>query len=337
MRAAAINEIGDPSGVGVREVDDPEAGPGEAVVRVEACSLNHRDLKRLHGGGLTEADLPQVMGSDVAGTVEALGPGVDAVDVGDRVVLCPNLTCGVCDLCREGPENQCREYSIFVGGFAERAAVEARRLVSLPDGIDAVTASALPIVFMTAWHMLRRAGIGPGDRLFVAGATGGVGLAAVQLADMLGARTIGTSTSADKLDRARDHGLHHGIESGDPDEIEAVVDELGPVDVVVNHLSGEYTALGLAVLDRGGRLVTCGQTAGDRSEIDMRDLYWQHKRLIGSTMGTQADLERIVDLVAAGAVAPAIGSTYPLDEAADAFARLEDRSAFGKQVVLPND
>lgn len=336
MRAAVIHEIGDPSGVGIREVEAPTPGAGEVAVRVEACSLNHRDLKRLHGSGLSSEDLPHITGSDVAGTVEALGDGVTGLAAGDRVVLCPNLTCGVCDQCREGPENQCRDYSIYVGGFAERCVVRAHRLVPLPDDLDSTTASALPIAFMTAWHMLRRAEVSPGESVFVAGATGGVGLAAVQLAEMIGATTIGTSTSARKLDRAREYGLTHGIESGDPAGIEAAVDGLGPVDVAVNHLSGEFTDLGLAVLDRGGRMVTCGQTAGDRSEIDMRDLYWQHKRLIGSTMGTQADLERVLRFVAEGAITPAIGREYPLEEAAEAFAGLEDRTAFGKQIIRPN-
>lgn len=335
MRAAVIEEFGDPSGINIREYPRPEPASGEVEVRIEACSLNHRDLKRLQGHGVTSEDLPLIMGSDISGTVESVGPDVSDVQSGASVVLCPNITCGECDLCADGPENRCRNFSIYTGGFADRCVVSENRLIALPDNVDTKTAAALPIAFMTAWHMLQQANIAPDDVVFVAGATGGVGLAAVQLAEMVGATTIGTSTSVEKLDCARRFGLSHGIPSGDPNEIKEEVDMFPDIDVVINHLSGEYTALGLEILDRGGIMITCGQTAGTFSEIDMNDLYWDHKRLIGSTMGTQTDLERILKFVADGRIRPAIGAEYPLEQTADAFARLEDRSAFGKQIICP--
>ncbi|WP_436929942.1 alcohol dehydrogenase catalytic domain-containing protein [Halosimplex halobium] len=335
MRAAAFTDLIGPEGV--RVVDRPDPGPqrGEAVVDVAACSINRHDLWILEGdSAMVDADdLPFVSGLDVAGRVREVGPDVSAVEPGDRVVLCPNETCGACRFCREGPENMCEHFSLYHGGLAERARVTADRLVALPDGVEATTAAALPTAYVTADRMLRRADVAAGDRVFVPGATGGVGVATVQLCDALGIETVGTSRSASKLNRVREAGLDRGIESADTAEIEAAVDE--PVDAVVNHLGGEYSRLGQSVLRRGGTMVVCGRTAGGTSEFDVADLFLAHKRIVGSTMGTQPDLERLVDLVADGAFDPVIDETYPLAETGAAFAAMQDRESVGKLVVTP--
>jgi NADPH2:quinone reductase len=280
-------------------------------------------------------DLPFVSGLDVAGTVEAVGEGATGVEPGDRVVLCPNETCGTCRYCREGPENLCENYSLFHGGLAEQARVQADRLVALPEDVETVEAAALPTAYMTAWHMLRRVEAAAGDVLFIPGVTGGVGVAGVQLATALGAHSVGTSSARAKLDRVESLGLDHAIESTDPDEIRSQVADVGPVDGVLNHLGGEYTQLGLDVVRRDGRMAVCGRTAGQTSEIDVPDLFLGHKRVIGSTMGAQADLERSVGLVADGAFTPEIDETYPLAETGAAFAAMQDRESVGKLVVTP--
>jgi D-arabinose 1-dehydrogenase-like Zn-dependent alcohol dehydrogenase len=337
MRAAAFTELTGPSGVGVVDRPDPEPGAGDAVVDVEACAINRHDLWILEGDSAMVAadDLPFVSGLDVAGTVREVGDGVTGVEPGDRVLLCPNETCGTCRFCREGPENLCEEFSLFHGGLAERARVDASRLVALPESIDATTAAALPTAYMTAYHMLRRAEVGPTDLVFVPGVTGGVGVAAVQLADVLGARTIGTSSSREKLDRVTELGLDHAVHSTDTGEIRGKVEAVGSPDAVLNHLGGEYTELGQRVLRRGGRMVICGRTAGGRSEIDVPDLFLGHKRIVGSTMGTQQDLRRLVDLAAAGDLAPEVADTYRLAETGEAFAAMRDRDTVGKLVVTP--
>jgi len=335
MRAAAFTELIGPDGVDVVEQPTPDPGRGEALVDVDACSINHHDLWILNGASamIDPADLPFVSGLDVAGTVSEVGEGVTGVEPGDRVVLCPNETCGTCRFCREGPENLCKHYSLYHGGLAEAACVEASRLITLPDGVDATTAAALPTAYLTAYHMLRRADLEPGDLLFVPGATGGVGVAAVQLADVLGVRSIGTSSSASKLEALSALGADHTIQGTDPDELRAAVEEVGRPDAVVNHLGGVYTGLGLDVMRRGGRMVICGRTAGPTSEIDIANLFRNHHRVIGSTMGTQADLERLVDLVASGDLSPRIDRTFTLDETGDAFATMRDRDTLGKLVV----
>jgi NADPH:quinone reductase-like Zn-dependent oxidoreductase len=335
MRAAAFTDLIGPDGVEVLDVDRPDPGPGEAVVDVEACSINHHDLWLLNGASamVDPTDLPFVTGLDVVGVVSEVGEGVTGVAPGDRVVLCPNETCGTCRFCREGPENLCEHYSLYHGGLAEAACVEADRLIPLPETVDATTAAALPTAYLTAYHMLRRASLEPGDLLFVPGATGGVGVAAIQLADLRGVRTIGTSSSASKLDTVADLGADHTIRGTDPDALRDAVAAIGTPDAVINHLGGAYTQLGLDVMCRGGRMVVCGRTAGPTSEIDIANLFRGHKRVIGSTMGTQADLERLVDLVAAGDLDPRIDRTFPLAETADAFATMRDRDTLGKLVV----
>jgi len=204
MRAAAYTSLGESGTIESITLDDPEPDPGRRSC-VEACSVNHRDLWNLGGAwGVTQADLPYVGGSDVAGVVETIGDGVDAVAAGDRVVLNPVESCGTCRFCRDGTENRCENFGIFDGGFAELARVDATRLVHVPDGVDLVDAAAIPIAYMTAYHMTRRADVEPGDLAFVPGATGGVGVAAIQLLDAVGARSIATSTSAEKLEHLTD-------------------------------------------------------------------------------------------------------------------------------------
>jgi NADPH2:quinone reductase len=335
MRAAAFTELVGPDGVGIVEQPTPEPGPGEAVVDVAACSINHHDLWILEGdSAMVDADdLPFVSGLDVAGTVAAVGDGVDAVAPGDEVVLCPNETCGTCRFCREGPENTCAEFSLYHGGLAESALVDADRLIELPPSVSHAEAAALPTAYLTAFHMLRRAEVAPGDLVFVPGATGGVGVAAVQLADALGARTVGTSSSAEKLDRLADLGLDYAIQGTDPDALREAVAGIGEPDAVINHLGGPYTELGADLLRRGGRMVVCGRTAGNRSSFDVADLFLGHKRIVGSTMGTQTELERLVELVATGDLAPEIDATYSLAATGDAFAAMADRESVGKLVV----
>lgn len=335
MRAAAFTELTGPAGVTIVERPTPEPGPGEAVVDVEACAINRHDLWILEGdSAMVEADdLPFVSGLDVAGEVRAVGAGVTEVEPGDDVVLCPNETCGTCRFCRDGPENCCESFSLYHGGLAEAACVGADRLVVLPESVDTTIAAALPTAYVTAHHMLRRANVGPADLVFVPGATGGVGVASVQLADVFGAETVGTSSSSAKLEQVEPLGLDYAIEGTDPDDLRTAVGNVGTPDAVLNHLGGRYTELGLDVLRRGGRMIVCGRTAGGRSEIDVPDLFLGHKRIVGSTMGTQTDLRTLVDLVAAGELTPEIDGTYPLEETGDAFAAMRNRETVGKLVV----
>ncbi len=337
MRVAAFTSLDGPDGVTIQTRDDPDPRPGEAVVDVEACSINRHDLWIVEGNSsmVGEDVLPFVSGLDVSGTVRSVGDGVEGVAPGDRVLLCPNETCGTCEFCREGPENLCEEFSLYHGGLAEQALVDADRLVSLPESLSTRTAAAIPTASMTAWHMLRRAEVQPGDLVLVPGATGGVGVAAIQLADVLNAETIATSRSSEKLDRVGELGADHLVESDDPETLADDVLEIGQSDAVINHLGGPFTRAGLDAMKRGGRMVICGRTAGPTSEIGLSQLYLDHQRVIGSTMGTQGDLRRLVELAAEGTYEPVVGETYDLDSTGQAFADMQDRSAFGKLIIEP--
>ncbi len=337
MKVAAFTGFGGPEDVTVREMNVPEPVEGEAVIDVHTCAINRHDLWILEGDSamVSSEALPFVSGLDIAGAVADVGDGVESVSAGDHVVLCPNQTCGACRFCREGPENLCERFSLFHGGLAEHAVVDADRLLTLPDNVETTAAAAIPTAYMTALHMFRRAKVGPGDLVFIPGATGGVGVAATQLVDAVGARSIGTSTSAAKLDRLSEIGTDFTIETDDPETLRDAVTDIGAPDAVLNHLGGEYTEMGLDVLRRGGRMVICGRTAGRRSEIDVPQLFLDHKHVIGSTMGTQTDLQTLVQLLADGTLEPVIDDEYDLSDTDQAFADMQNRDIFGKLVVHP--
>lgn len=336
MRVAAFTDLIGPDGVSIQTVAEPEPSAGEAVLAVEGCSINRHDLWILEGDSamVTTENLPFISGVDVAGVVEAVGDGVD-VTPGDRVVLYPNQTCGTCRYCRDGPETLCEEFGVYHGGLAEKALVDAARLIRLPESISMREAAALPSAYMTAWHMLRRADVTAGDLVFVPGATGGVGVATLQLSDVLGARTIGTSTSRAKLDRLSEIGADYTIQESDPEAIADAVTDIGEPDATINHLGGAYTRTGLRVLRRGGCMVVCGRTAGVTSEIDIPDLYLGQKQVVGVMVGTQGDLERLVNLVDEGAFSPLVDRTYDLSETDQAFADMQNRGVVGKLVITP--
>jgi NADPH2:quinone reductase len=336
MQVAAFAELTGPDGVELLERPDPTPGEGEAVVDVAACSINRHDLWILQGdSAMVSGDaLPFVSGLDVAGTVREAGPDA-AVSEGDRVLLCPNQTCGTCEFCREGPENRCAEFSLYHGGLAERALVDADRLVSLPESVGFTEAAALPTAYLTAWHMMGRADVTAGDLVFVPGATGGVGVACVQLLDLVGARSIGTSTSAEKLAAIEELGCEHTVETAAPDEMVAAVKDVGRPDATLNHLAGEYGQVAMAAMGRGGVQVVCGRTAGPELTIQAAPFFLGHQSVHGSTMGTQPELERLVGFVDDGDLSPVVERTYPLAETDAAFRDMVDREMVGKLVVTP--
>lgn len=336
MDVAAFTALGGPSGVEVVERASPTPGPGQVVIDVAGSSVNRHDLLYLEGSFRLKArHLPFVSGVDVAGRVRTVGDGVDGFDQGDPVVLNPMQTCGQCRFCRDGPENLCKEYSLFHGGFAEQALVDADRLIPVSADADLVAVAALPVAYMTAWHMLRRADVDAGDTVLVPGATGGIGVAAIQLVDAMGGHTVCTSSSAAKLDELAALGADHLVEAGSPAELASELDAFEPVDAVLNHLAGGFTDACLPALKRGGRMVICGRTVDQYSEVDTQELFLEHKRIIGSTMGTQADLERVVALYEDGALEPPIHGTYSLEEGGQAFADMRDRDVVGKLVITP--
>ena len=339
MKAIRFHSHGGPDVLRLEEVADPVIGPGEALVRVRACALNHLDLWQRRGLRRVTIPLPHISGSDVAGEVVAANGG--SVAAGTRVMVQPGVSCGHCLACLSGDDNECPQYEVLgyrnhPGGYAELTKVPIQNLVPLPDTIPFVDAAAFPLTFVTAWHMLiTRARLQRGEDVLVLAAGSGVGQAAVQIARLTGARVIATAGSDAKLDRARALGADEGINHHTQDIAEEVKRLTGRrgVDVVVEHVGAATWAKSVRALARNGRLVTCGATTGGDAGLDLLALFSKRLSIIGSYMGTKAELVRAAQHFFAGRLKPVIDRTYPLAEAAAAQQRLEESGQFGKIVL----
>ncbi|HEX5474518.1 MAG TPA: zinc-binding dehydrogenase [Vicinamibacterales bacterium] len=337
MKAVRFHEHGGPGVLRYEEAPDPRPGPGRALVRIRACALNHLDLWERQGIDRVQIPLPHISGSDIAGeVVDAAGGPLPA---GTRVLLQPGLRCGECAACRDGRDNECVSYDVLGllsdGGYAELIAVPVENLLPIPDHVDFVTAAAFPLTFLTAWHMLvTRARIHDGDVVLVLAGGSGVGQAAIQVARHFGARVFATS-GPDKVDRTRALGAEAVFDhySGDfARETRALTSGRG-ADIVVEHVGEATWARSVRALASGGRLVTCGATSGPDAHVDLRHLFARQLSLLGSYMGTFAELRAAAPLLFEGRLRPVVDTVVPLRDAADAQRRLEARRQFGKIVL----
>jgi NADPH:quinone reductase-like Zn-dependent oxidoreductase len=305
MRAVPITQHGGPEVLQLLEVPDSTPGPGQALVRVRACALNHLDLWQRRGLEHVKLPLPHIPGSDISG--EVVDPGESGLAAGTRVIVHPGLNCGHCPACLDGQDSLCATYGIVgyqsEGGYAELAAVPARNLIALPPQVSFTDGAAFPLTFLTAWHMLvSRAHVREGETVLVMAAGSGVGQAAIQVARLHGARVIATARQKEKLDAARGLGADDVVDTSQPDwsaEVRRLTNKRG-ADVVIEHVGAAVWDQALKSLARGGRLVTCGATSGHRGEIDLRVLFVKQQSLLGSYMGTRADLGAAVEGLASG-------------------------------------
>ncbi len=346
MQAVQFSEHGGRDVLEYGSFPDPEPARDEVVFDVKAGALNHLDVfTRMGLGALSRLDLemPHIPGSDAAGVVEAVGEDVERFSPGDRVAVSAGLACGHCEFCRDGDPTLCTNYRIIGehvrGVHAEQAAVPADNLVTVPEGVDWEVAGSATLVFQTAWRMLvSRAELQPGESILVLGASGGVGHAAVQVADYVGAEVYATASSAEKLEYARDIGADHVINYEEEDFDAAIADATDGrgVDVVVDHIGKATWQDSLHSLAKGGRVVTCGATTGRDPETDINSIFWNQLEVIGSTMATPGEVDDVMDLVWAGHMEPRIREVFPMRRADEAHALLEDREGFGKVVVVPD-
>jgi len=343
MRAVQFTGHGDRDVITYGSVPDPEPGPDEVLVDVKAGALNHVDVWTRRGIPGIDLDLPHVPGSDAAGVVEAVGADVTRFDQGDRVAVWSGVHCGDCEFCRHGEESMCVDFRIIgehlPGVHSELAAVHEDNLVPVPSGVDWKTAAAAPLVFGTAWRMLvTRAGIEAGESVLVLGASGGVGHAAVQIADFAGAEVFATASTEQKREYALDVGADHAIDYESETVVDAVVDRTGRrgVDLVVDHVGGDRWTESLATLAKGGRVVTCGATAGGQPETDLNRIYWNQLSVIGSTMATPGEVDDVLAHVWDDTFEVRVRDTLPMSETARGHELLEDREGFGKVVVVPD-
>ena len=343
MQAVQFDEHGDRDVLAYGEYPDIEPGPEEVRFAVRACALNHLDVWTRRGLPGLDLPMPHVPGSDAAGVVDAVGERVTRFEPGDRVAVSAGIHCGDCEFCRDGDPTRCVDYHIVGehtrGVHAEYPVVPEDALVPVPEGVDWETAAAAPLVFQTAWRMLvTRAALRPGESVLVLGASGGVGHAAVQIADHLGAEVYATASSEAKLDYAREIGADHTIDyerENVADTIRADTGKRG-VDVVVDHVGAATWQDSLASLARGGRLVTCGATTGPNPETDINRIFWNQLSVLGSTMATPGEVDDVLELVWTGALEPRLRATLPMSEVAEGHRMLEEREGFGKVVLRPD-
>jgi len=341
MKAVTITQHGGPEVVQVQDVPDPQAAAGQVVIEVRAAALNHLDIWVRKGRPGMNLKFPHVLGSDAAGVVAEVGPGVATVRAGEEVILNPALSCGGCEYCLRGEQSECPSFSLIglgrPGTFAERVAAPAACVHPKPAHLDFKSAAALPLAYVTAWRMLMtRARLAPGETLLIHGIGGGVALAGLQIAKLIGAETIVTSSSQEKLNRARSLGADSVVNyRAEPDLVRKIRDLTAArgVDVVMDTVGAATWPLDFAVVRRGGRIVLCGVTGGPTAETPLNVLYWNQISVLGSTLGSHEDFRQMLRAVAEAKLEPVVDSAAPLDRAAEAMARMEAGEQFGKIVL----
>jgi NADPH:quinone reductase-like Zn-dependent oxidoreductase len=325
----------------VREtIDLPEPGPREVRVRVRAVAVNHLDLWVRRGLPNLKLEYPHRLGSDIVGEIEALGPGARSGKVGEKVVVNPGVSCGVCERCLSGQDNLCRQYAILgehtSGGYARHVNVPDANVLPYPGDLPFTQVAAVPLVFLTAWQMLVDKGqVHPGQTVLVQAASSGVSSAAIQIAKLHGARVITTTSSDAKAQRARALGADEVINYVTQDfvaEVKRLTGRRG-ADLVIEHVGGETMSKSVLAAAAGGRIMTCGATAGFEPKIDLRHVFFRQVEIRGSTMGSKGSLFGILEHVKAGRLKPVVDRVLPLWEAREAHRVLEAREAFGKVVL----
>ncbi len=340
MKAVRIHEFGGPEVLRYEDVSDPTPRPDQVLVRVRACALNHIDL--WIRAGLPGVKLPHILGSDIAGEIVEVGEYITNFKLGQRVLLAPMHFCNHCAKCVAGLQNQCPEFTALGnrvdGGNCELIAMPAVNVIPIPDSLDFNQAASVPLVFLTAWHMLvGRAAIRPGQTVLVLGAGSGVGIAAIQVSKLFHARVITTAGDEKKLDKARELGADYGInhyQQKISQEVRKLTDKEG-VDIVIEHVGAATWDESVKCLKPGGILVTCGATTGPNVGFDLRFLFSRQLSLLGSYMGTMGELYEVLGHVFAGRLKPVVDRSFPLQDVRAAHEYLEKSQMFGKVVLNP--
>jgi 2-desacetyl-2-hydroxyethyl bacteriochlorophyllide A dehydrogenase len=340
MKAVLFRAHGGPDKLSYEDLPVPKIGPEEVLVRVKACALNHLDIWVREGNPAYPMPLPHVSGSDVAGIVEEVGSHVDGITVGQRVVVLPGISCWRCDACLAGRDNFCRSYgllgAIVHGGYAEYVKVPFRNVLPIPENLSFEQAAAFPLCSVTASHMLfALAGLQHGETVLIMGAGSGVGVMAIQMAKLAGARVITTVGSDDKIPKAvilgADAVINHTKEK--VSERVRLLTEGHGVDVAIEHIGPEVWDSCLTSLAKGGRLITCGATTGGDVKLNLRYIFSRQLTIKGSYMGTRAELVKVLELMGQGRLISVIDRTFPLQEARAAQELMISRKFFGKIVL----
>jgi NADPH:quinone reductase-like Zn-dependent oxidoreductase len=344
VKAVVFHEFGGLDVLQLEEMADPQPGPGEVLLDITACALNHLDVDIREGVSRFPVEPPFVLGIEVVGRIAALGDGVEGWQVGERVMPYLMNTCGQCRYCRTGRESLCLTPGFISfstsGGYAEMLACPVEHLMRVPDELSDEDAAAVQIAFGTAWHMLfTRGRLQPGETVMINSVGSGIGSAAVQLAHFAGATVIGNASSDEKLARATELGMDHGINHATQDvvaEVMRLTADRG-VDLVYEHVGGELFQKGLDSLAKDGRLVICGGHSGEVVPFDIIPFFRAQKSIIGSFVYTRAEVETCLELARRGKITPLVHKTFSLADAREAMATMERREHFGKIVLKPGE
>ncbi|MHA3962035.1 MAG: zinc-binding dehydrogenase [Candidatus Thorarchaeota archaeon SMTZ1-45] len=346
MKAAVFHEYGSPEVLKYEDFPIPEIGSNQVLVEVKAVALNHLDLLVRKGIPGLKLELPHILGSDISGIIKETGSAVaEGLYASQKVIIDPNLSCGVCEFCIRGEESLCVDYGILGehsrGGYADFISVDEKNIIPIPEysELDFSQAAAVPLTFMTAWRMLvTKARVRPGDDVLILGIGGGVALAALQIAKTAGARVLVTSSTDEKLEKAIELGASVGINyKTNPDfhkEVWNFTNRRG-VDIVVDSVGEATWEKSLRSLSKGGKLVTCGATTGPNATTNLNLLFWKQLEILGSTMGSRSELRDVLKLVWNGQLNPVVDRILPLSKAQKAHEILEKSEQFGKLVLKP--
>jgi 2-desacetyl-2-hydroxyethyl bacteriochlorophyllide A dehydrogenase len=341
MKCIRIHEHGGPEKLIYEDVPVPKIGAGDVLVSVKATSVNHIDLWARQGLPGVRFHLPMIPGVDAAGIVAERGDAVSHARVGDRVVIAQGISCGHCKQCLNGNDNLCKNYILIGehrdGADAEYLAVPGRNVLPLSEKISFEEAAAAALVFLTAWQMLvDKAQVKPGDDVLVNGVSSGVGSAALQIAKLFGARVIATTSTEEKVAKARDLGADEVINYNRQnvlDEVRRLTAKKG-VEIVIDHIGKSIWDQNIKSLTKGGRLVMCGVTSGHEAITDLRYVFYKQLQILGSTMGRKGDLITIFDFIEQGKLKPVIDRVMPLKEVQQAHRVIEEGKHFGKIVLV---
>lgn len=342
MKAVVFYKHGGIEVLKYEDIPEPKPISGEVLVKIKACALNHLDIWVRQGMPGIQIPLPHILGSDISGEVAQVGDGVTNIKVGDKVVIAPGLSCGKCIHCLSGEDNLCRHYNIIGyrtnGGYAEYVKVPEVNVIPMPEGMGFEEAAAIPLVFLTAWHMLvARAKIKPGEDVLVLAAGSGVGSASIQIAKLWGARVIATASTEEKLQKAKELGADELINYTSQDMVEEVkrITERRGVDIVVEHVGAATWEKSIQSLAKMGRIVTCGATSGPMASVDIRYIFSKHLSIIGSYMGSKGELLQVLKFFGEKKLRAVVDRTLPLREAQKAHTLMEQRQQFGKLILRP--
>ena len=343
MKAVRFHQHGGIEVLKYEEVEDPKPGRNEAVVRVKACALNHLDIWARNGLPNVRIPLPHISGSDISGTVERVDEEDEIlIKKGMDVIVSPGISCGRCEKCLSGRDNQCRSYSIVGyqtdGGYAEFVKVPVKNLLEKPQNLNYVEAASFPLVFLTAYHMLiGKARLEAGEYVLVLGAGSGVGTASIQIAKLYNAYVIATAGDEEKLGKAEKLGADFTINHYKEDVVDRVRSITGRrgVDVVVEHVGKATWERSIKACATGGRIVTCGATSGPDAVTDLRYIFNREITVYGSYMGSKAELMKVLELFKTGKLKPVVDSVFKLSDAPIAQKRMEESKHFGKIVLQP--